>query len=473
MIQSIRLKVVTAPELVSQAASELRGSEKARWLAAAAVPMPYADNVPTAYDSNLCGSAGDSPASRNAQFVRNMERRVKLWTLYAPAYKIPGVRLSELAARPKPCVAHREEAMAKMESMISWASDACSAKFFDEEGQLMAAYFAKRIVHPVIRRPPGPLTENLPNYAPGPDAASQLRRTAADVEQAEKESLKVHHEGIPPDVLQEAHYATQVLHYNLHPHRNPRDGRHDKSDSMVQYQKDSSSEDNPEDDVKLFIHNQTVYVHGSNSIVSERTGISHLVHVWPEQGKKEPKNFHPSRDLIRTCSSSQSLAWYYPKTERLAKLLAIMFKASFPTEYVRYEAAFKAGRWVREDPGPWLGRVHVWKLQVIAHRDGLDAGPTAIFNMGNYEGGEAYLTDLELKLQYSPGDVLIFLAADLYHVIGPWHIPQDAKVSAEGLTPGRVGNVFFSPASSLTFLKDRGEGWFKDTLAGTLPSSHK
>jgi hypothetical protein len=241
----------------------------------------------------------------------------------------------------------------------------------------------------------------------------------------------------------------------------------------VQYQKDGSSEDRSDEDTKLFAHKQTVYVHSYNSMVSERTGVSRLVHVWPEQGKKEPKDFHPSHDLIRTCSSSQSLAWYYPKTERLAILLAIMFKASFPKEYVRFEAAFKAGRWVREDPGPWLGRAHVWKLQVVAHRDGLDAGPTAIFNMGDYEGGEAYLTDLELKLLYPPGDVLIFLAADLYHVIGPWYIPKGAKVSAEGLTPGRVGNVFFSPASSLAFLKDREEGWFKATLGGALPSSHK
>ncbi|KAG2045640.1 hypothetical protein BDR06DRAFT_1015446 [Suillus hirtellus] len=150
-----------------------------------------------------------------------------------------------------------------------------------------------------------------------------------------------------------------------------------------------------------------------------------------------------------------------------------MFKASFPKEYARYEAAFKAGRRVREDSGPWLGWVHVWKLQIVPHHDGLDAGPTAIFNMGNYEGGEAYLTDLKLKLHYPPGDVLIFLAADLYHGIGPWNIPQNAKVSPEGLTPGRVGNVFFSPASSLAFLKDQEEGWFKDTLAGTLPSSRK
>ncbi|KAG2045395.1 hypothetical protein BDR06DRAFT_1015726 [Suillus hirtellus] len=285
---SMRIKVVTNPELVNQAASKLEGPEKSRLLAAVAVPMPNPNNVPTAYDSNLYGSAEDGPASRDAQFVYNMKHRVKLWSLHAPAYKIPGVRLSELAACPKPCVADCEEAIAMMESMMSWASDACSAKFFDEEGQLMAAYFGKRVLHPAVWHSLAPLTRNLPNYMPGPDAASGLRWTAADVEQAKNEGLKIHYEGIPPDVLQEAHYAIQVLHHNLHPQKNPRDGRHDQADSMVQYQKDSSSSEDNSEALKMFVHNQTVYIHGSKNMVSKCTGVSHLVHVWLEQGKKEP-----------------------------------------------------------------------------------------------------------------------------------------------------------------------------------------
>ncbi|KAG2071718.1 hypothetical protein BDR04DRAFT_1117540 [Suillus decipiens] len=38
--------------------------------------------------------------------------------------------------------------------------------------------------------------------------------------------------------------------------------------------------------------------------------------------------------------------------------------------------------------------------------------------------------------------LLMLEAADLYHVIGPWHIPQGAKAFVEGLTLGRVGVQF-------------------------------
>jgi hypothetical protein len=87
------LKVVTVLELVSQAALELQGSEKACLLAATVVPLPNANNVLTAYNSNLCSSAGNGPASRDVQFIRNMEHQVSPWMLHAPAYKILALNL--------------------------------------------------------------------------------------------------------------------------------------------------------------------------------------------------------------------------------------------------------------------------------------------------------------------------------------------------------------------------------------------
>jgi hypothetical protein len=109
--------------------------------------------------------------------------------------------------------------------------------------------------------------------------------------------------------------------------------------------------------------------------------------------------FHPSADMVRTASANQAVEWYFQHTIDLAIALDAMFKVSFPADYKTYEKAFKAGQWIQSDPGPWLGRAIVWKLQVLPHRDGLDAGPTAIFNLGRYEGGEAYFTDLKLKLK--------------------------------------------------------------------------
>lgn len=82
----------------------------------------------------------------------------------------------------------------------------------------------------------------------------------------------------------------------------------------------------------------------------------------------------------------------------MAKRLSAMFKVAYPEYFEKYRKAFQAGVWEPSDPGPWLGRAIVWKLQVHVHRDGLDEGPAAIFPMGYYKGGELYLPDVELKL---------------------------------------------------------------------------
>ncbi|KAG1875260.1 hypothetical protein C8R48DRAFT_592220, partial [Suillus tomentosus] len=176
-----------------------------------------------------------------------------------------------------------------------------------------------------------------------------------------------------------------------------------------------------------------------------------------------------SKDMLHTSSGNQAVEWYPQHTVELAIALEAMFKISFPDYYKIYKKAFKAGQWIQADPGPWLGHAIVWKLQVLPHRDGLDAGPTAIFNFGWYEGGEAYFTDLKLKFKYGPGDVITFLSGDLYHGIGERKPLQG--VDSYNITPGRIGNVFFSPAKSVEFLKGHKEGWFKSTMGGQLPTN--
>lgn len=76
-----------------------------------------------------------------------------------------------------------------------------------------------------------------------------------------------------------------------------------------------------------------------------------------------------------------------------------MFWVSFPAFYIKYKAAFLIGRWTVTDPGPLLGRVLMWKLQIMPHQDGLDVGPSIIFNMSKFTSGECYITDLKLKLK--------------------------------------------------------------------------
>ncbi|KAG1851642.1 hypothetical protein F4604DRAFT_1592270 [Suillus subluteus] len=219
-----------------------------------------------------------------------------------------------------------------------------------------------------------------------------------------------------------------------------------------------------------FDHDGLTYRFADEYESSERTGVTHLVHAWHMQGHHTSKSpLKPSADMIRNAQVTQAVQWYLAYTRPLALSLEEMFKVSWPAYYERYRAAFEAGVWVEDDPGPWLGRAIVWKLQVLPHRDGLDGGPTAIFCLGSFSGGECYLPDLNLKLQYRPGDVLIFLSGDLYHAVGEWKATPG--VSARGITPGRIGNVFFTPADSLRALENRPPRWSKKTAGGTLPSS--
>ncbi|KAG2745667.1 hypothetical protein P692DRAFT_20849793 [Suillus brevipes Sb2] len=140
------------------------------------------------------------------------------------------------------------------------------------------------------------------------------------------------------------------------------------------------------------------YLYHDNASMSKVTGVLHLVHIWPEQGLW----IHPSGDMLPSCHGSQ---------------------------YV-----FKAGKWTVVDPGPFLGRAIVWKLNVCPHQNGLDEGPAVIFSMGYFSGRE-----------YRPSEVIILMA--------DWSPEKGVKC---------VGNIWFFPHSSYELLKDKPPGWAVD-----------
>jgi len=81
----------------------------------------------------------------------------------------------------------------------------------------------------------------------------------------------------------------------------------------------------------------------------------------------------------------------------IAETLAVMFEKVFPESYHKYKAAFEAGRWSESDPGPWLGRAIVYKLQGDLHHDEKDVGPSACFPCGSFSGGEMLVPQLGAK----------------------------------------------------------------------------
>lgn len=77
-----------------------------------------------------------------------------------------------------------------------------------------------------------------------------------------------------------------------------------------------------------------------------------------------------------------------------------MLKSVWPDYFELYTKGFEAGRWFHEDPGPFLGRAIIYKLQVHLHLDRNDAGPTACFPVGTWDkGGSLLIPQLGAKFQ--------------------------------------------------------------------------
>jgi hypothetical protein len=83
----------------------------------------------------------------------------------------------------------------------------------------------------------------------------------------------------------------------------------------------------------------------------------------------------------------------------VALLLAVIFKELFPEDYKEHKKAFDAGVWFEEDPGPWLGRAIIYKLDGLIHIDRNDRTPTVSFPCGLFVGGEMMIPQLEAKFR--------------------------------------------------------------------------
>ena len=161
-----------------------------------------------------------------------------------------------------------------------------------------------------------------------------------------------------------------------------------------------------------------------------------------------------------------------------------MFEVLMPECYNIYKKAFEAGVWIDSDPGPWLGRAIVYKLQVSLHKDKDDGGPAVSFPVGSFKGGEMLIPQLEAKLSYvscffisfiwlifllsyKPGHICLFFTSRIYHSVSKW--TPCVKNKGDKLTPGRIGHVFFFPRESLNQLEGKEKGWAKSTNFGRAP----
>ena len=105
--------------------------------------------------------------------------------------------------------------------------------------------------------------------------------------------------------------------------------------------------------------------------------------------------------MTRTSSASQAVRRYFRATSALARYLAELFKVAFPDYYASYSKAFEAGRWEEQDPGPFLGRAIVFKLDIALHFDSGEDGPNACFGCGVYSGAHMDMPGINARFRYA------------------------------------------------------------------------
>ena len=95
----------------------------------------------------------------------------------------------------------------------------------------------------------------------------------------------------------------------------------------------------------------------------------------------------------------QAVRNWYERTQDVAAFLGALFQAVFPDYYAKFRQAFEAGRWIRQDPGRWMMRCVVWKLDVLLHQDRNDGGPTATFPAGFFSEGHMEVPQLKARFR--------------------------------------------------------------------------
>ncbi|KAJ3571654.1 hypothetical protein NP233_g3623 [Leucocoprinus birnbaumii] len=408
---------------------------------ARAVPMPT-------FDAPVTQGVVDRNRSRSVKSlvqsgIARDRSREELFVKWADRVRIEAT-LAELSAAPKKKILSQANALLGN----GQPAIACSTIYEDREGHPILAYYATRTVDRE-RSSPRVLTLEEQYSAEG--------RTQESIDELVRGGQ--HHtsyDGIPPALCEEYRTQVQALCAGTPPKLSKTEKRHPDDDKVVHTVQGEA----------LPGGKYTAYMDDKGKVV-EAAGVHHLVHCWKATGQKK---LSVSKCVRDTSHMYLMLPNYYSSTTRLAAMLGEKLKSLWPEFYDLYERSFKAGVTIKEDPGPFLARAIVYKVQIGTHVDKSDAGPSVCFPCGDWvSGGELVVPQLGAKFAYKSGDIVILYAAKLYHQVAPWRCaPLDLSSK---VTPGRIGNVFFSPANSVKELKDKEEGWAMRTGLGILPEN--
>ncbi|KAF6755994.1 hypothetical protein DFP72DRAFT_1067298 [Ephemerocybe angulata] len=414
-------------------------------------PARVTSRVPAVEGYRLRPLAGYNHTHRSHQaqvgrLKKNADWQALQWFKRVPVFRLPGVYFRVLQARPKNSDKDKQTAKVRMEEMEqTLEADAGSMIICDEEGVVLLAVFAYRLQEEVVREEGSTIDYRSAPYYPGPKG-----RTLADAHEMDAQV-----DGFKSEVIEDYHAMMQTVAHRVDPVCDPRDHRHDPTGNFMAYP-DREGLEAPQQEVLQQKGPKQMY---------EISGVKHYVHCWPAQGF--PNGIlYPSGDTAKGGMAALVSDHYFRKTLPVSHGIRSRFKLAFPEYFGPYDEAFLAGQHNMTDPGPFLGRALVWKMQVLPHQDGLDEGPAAIFPSGYFEGGVLSITDLNLRLAYRPGHLAYLMAGQLYHAVEEWK--PVASTGNESLTPGRASTVCFFPKLAYARLKGKRPKWNADTLSGTI-----
>ncbi|KAF8867895.1 hypothetical protein CPB84DRAFT_1810481, partial [Gymnopilus junonius] len=422
--------------------------KKTRRDKSAQVVVPSIRNAPSASSTSASRVRSDEAwIQRNAPML---SKKLALFLKQATVINVP-CTLEELK---KPQDEKRLERICVEELGPNRSAQCISARFVDPNGQTILAYFGNR-----IRK-----SENAEGSTI--DLSQQYTgRTKETLEFLKKNNPKsIINDGLSNNQCKAYQLASQAVCSALPLHSRFDSTRHEGVNIMKF--ESGSRKDNSDDQQPPEPDNEEVNPEAyepdeelGHFERKEQAGVVHLVHGWQQQAQARTKGLFISGDISHTSTSLAAAGSYYYLTQSIAATLAKMFQAVFPEEYRKYEKAFEAGVWMQCDPGPYLGRAIIYKLQGRLHKDKHDLGPSASFGVGYYTGGEMLFPQFGTKFSYDPGHVCIFYSSIIYHKVAKFESAIQTTLQAEEkITPGRI--------ESYQILHDKPPRWGYRTAFG-------
>ncbi|KAF9020388.1 hypothetical protein BDZ89DRAFT_1138711 [Hymenopellis radicata] len=227
-------------------------------------------------------------------------------------------------------------------------------------------------------------------------------------------------------------------------------------DTGVELPQSTGDQRHRENIVEPFMKYEHVDAAGQRQVRQVVTGVKHHVECWTEQGNPQ-HGLMPSKDAIgKSANAHMSTIRYMSNIDRQSGLLNKLTQRFFSKVHAQEQRASAAGRWLKTRTANTLGLATLYNVQTATHLDRNDRW-CKLTNWGKYRGGMFYLPDLDLVLEYNPGDVVIFASHCLYHAIGPW-TPEEAHEGDVHL-PGRVSWVHFNHQDVMELLDGKPADW--------------